>query len=62
VPKWWETEPMPDSLRHESGHGGSHTFLTHEFIDALVKNRKPTVNVYEAVAYTAPASSLTPPL
>ena len=53
-PLWWKTDLLPEPLRHESGHSGSHTFLTHEFIDALLSGRKPTVNVYEAVAYTAP--------
>ncbi|HVY70546.1 MAG TPA: Gfo/Idh/MocA family oxidoreductase [Verrucomicrobiae bacterium] len=51
---WWKTDLLPKPLRHESGHGGSHVFLVHEFIEALLQNRKPTVNVYEAVAYTAP--------
>ena len=41
-------------LRHDTGHEGSHAFLTHEFIDALVKNRRPAVDVYAAVACTAP--------
>ena len=54
VPKWWSTNLLPAPLRHDSGHSGSHTFITHEFIDSLVKGRKPTVNVHEAVAYTAP--------
>jgi len=45
---------LPAPLRHNSGHEGSHTFLTHEFIDALVKGRPPVVNVHEALAYTAP--------
>jgi predicted dehydrogenase len=53
-PQWWKTDMLPEPLRHDSGHQGSHTFLTHEFIDALVNQRKPTVNIYEAVAYTAP--------
>ena len=53
-PLWWKTDLLPEALRHDSGHSGSHTFLTHEFIDSLVKNRKPTIDVYEAVAYTAP--------
>jgi len=53
VPQWWKTE-LPEPLRHDSGHGGSHTFLTHEFIDALVNGRRPAIDVYEAVAYTAP--------
>ncbi len=53
-PEWWSTGMLPGPLRHNSGHEGSHTFLTHEFIDALVKDRRPAVDVYEAVAFTAP--------
>lgn len=53
-PMHWKTDMLPEPLRHSSGHGGSHTFLTHEFVSALVENRKPSVDVYEAVAYTAP--------
>jgi predicted dehydrogenase len=53
-PQWWKTDLLPAPLRHDSGHEGSHTFLTHEFINALVHRRKPAVDVYEAVAYTAP--------
>ena len=53
-PQWWQTEMLPEPLRHESGHDGSHTFLTHEFIDALRHERAPAIDVYEAVAFTAP--------
>lgn len=53
-PLHWKSEMLPEPLRHDSGHGGSHTFLTHEFIMALVEQRRPAVDVYEAVAYTAP--------
>jgi len=53
-PLWWQTDLLPAALRHDSGHGGSHTFITHEFIDALVNNRTPSVNIHEAIAYTAP--------
>ena len=53
-PLYWKTDMLPEPLRHDSGHGGSHTFLTHEFIDALVNERPPTVNIYEALAYTVP--------
>lgn len=53
-PDWWATDMLPAPLRHASGHEGSHTFLTHEFVDALVKGRKPAVDVHEALAYTAP--------
>lgn len=52
--KWWATEMLPAPLRHNSGHEGSHTFLTHEFVSAVLENRKPAVDVHEAVAYTAP--------
>ncbi len=54
MPKWWATDMLPQPLRHDSGHQGSHTFLTHEFVDAVLSERKPAVDVYEAVAYTAP--------
>ncbi len=53
-PNWWQTDMLPEPLRHDSGHYGSHTFLTHEFIDALTHNRKPKVNVCEALSYTVP--------
>ena len=53
-PLWWQTDMLPKPLQHNSTHGGSHTFITHEFIDALVNERKPEVDIYEALAYTAP--------
>lgn len=53
-PQWWQTDMLPQPLRHNSGHDGSHPFITHEFIDALVSNRSPEVNIHEALAYTAP--------
>lgn len=53
-PNWWQTDMLPEPLRHGSGHGGSHTFLTHEFIDALVNERRPAIDVYESLAYTVP--------
>lgn len=52
--KWWATDLLPEPLRHNSGHEGSHTFITHEFVDAVRRQRQPAVDVYEAVAYTAP--------
>ncbi len=54
LPKWWATDMLPEPLRHDSGHVGSHTFLTHEFVDAIGHDRTPTVDVYEALAYTVP--------
>lgn len=52
VPNWWATDLLPEPLRHDSGHEGSHTFLTHEFVDAIVRDRKPAIDVYEGLAYT----------
>jgi predicted dehydrogenase len=45
---------LPEPMRVPSGHGDSHSFLTHEFIASLVEGREPAVNVYEALAMTAP--------
>ena len=53
-PRWWETSMLPEKMRHDSGHEGSHTFLANEFIQSIVENRRPAVDVNEAVAYTAP--------
>ncbi len=53
-PKWWKTGMLPEPMRHNTGHGGSHTFLTHEFIDALTHDRKPVIDLYESLAYTVP--------
>ena len=52
VPKYWER--LPKALRHDSAHGGSHPFVTHEFIAALIENREPEVDLHEALAMTAP--------
>lgn len=53
-PKWWESDMLPEPMRVKSGHDNSHTFLCHEFVDALIHDRKPAVNIYEALAYTVP--------
>ncbi len=35
------------------GHGGSHPYLVHEFVDAIVNNRQPLINIWEAARYMA---------
>ncbi|MBM3861913.1 MAG: Gfo/Idh/MocA family oxidoreductase [Verrucomicrobia bacterium] len=45
---------LPPPLRVRSGHGNSHTFITHEFVMAVIEDREPSVDVYTAVAETAP--------
>ncbi len=35
------------------GHGGSHPYLVHEFVDAVAHDRQPAINVWEAVRYMA---------
>ena len=53
-PEWWKTDLLPEPLRHNSGHEGSHAFITHEFVDSLVRGRKPFVDIEAALAYTVP--------
>ncbi len=36
------------------GHGGSHPYLVHEFVEAVHQDRLPAVNVWEAARYFAP--------
>ena len=54
VPRYWETDRLPEKMRHDSGHGGSSAFLSAEFIDALVEGREPAIDLYESLAMTAP--------
>ena len=54
VPEYWKTDRLPEPMRHDSGHGGSAAFITAEFVNALLEHREPAVDVYEALAMTAP--------
>lgn len=36
-----------------AGHGGSHPYLVHEFVDAAASGRQPAINIWEAVRYMA---------
>lgn len=55
-------EPLPDDVYKAfqagnnssnvyGGHGGSHAYLVHEFVDAIVHDRQPAINAWEAVRY-----------
>jgi predicted dehydrogenase len=35
------------------GHGGSHAYLVHEFVEALAHDRRPAITAWDAVRYTA---------
>ncbi len=52
VPEYWDL--LPEKMRYDTGHGSSHAFLTNEFITAIVEDREPSVNLYEALAMTVP--------
>jgi predicted dehydrogenase len=45
--------PLPPTV-DAGGHGGSHGHLSHEFVTAILEDREPLVNVYEALAMTVP--------
>ena len=44
--------PLPPSV-NAGGHGGSHGYLTNEFVDAILRDRKPWVDVAQALNMTA---------
>lgn len=54
IPQYWKSDMLPESMRHPSGHDGSHPFLAAEFINALVADREPAIDVYESLAMTVP--------
>ena len=47
---------LPANLRDRvnQGHGGAEVFIVNEFVSACLEKRKPVIDVYQAVAYTAP--------
>mgnify|MGYP000344964316 CR=1 FL=1 len=45
-------DAMPDHDVY-GGHGGSHPYLVHEFVDAVANGRTPAIDVYHAVHMTA---------
>jgi predicted dehydrogenase len=47
---WRETDG--ESIAY-GGHGGSHAYLVHEFVDAIAQNRRPAISVWDAVRYMA---------
>ncbi|MGB9758339.1 MAG: Gfo/Idh/MocA family protein [Thermoproteota archaeon] len=52
--QWWNTNVLPESLRHPTGHDSSHGFIVHEFIESILENRYPEIGIYEALAMTVP--------
>jgi len=47
---WQDTET--GSVAY-GGHGGSHAYLVHEFVDAIARDRIPAINAWQAVRYMA---------
>ena len=48
-------EPLPEMLASDlGGHGGSHAYLVHEFVDSVNRERLPRINVWQAARYCAP--------
>lgn len=48
-------EPLPEPVARDlGGHGGSHAYLVHEFVDSVNRQRMPRINVWESVRYCAP--------
>ena len=43
----------PETDFQPRGHGGSHPYLVHEFVDAVAHDRVPAINIWEAVRYMA---------
>ena len=43
---------LPEGMEYESGHGGSHPFLTLEFVNALLEDREPVIDLERSLAMT----------
>ena len=54
VPQYWKSDMLPEPMRIPSGHGGSAVFLCAEFVNALLEDREPEIDVYESLAMNVP--------
>lgn len=54
VPQYWKSDMLPEPMRHASGHGGSAVFISAEFINSLLEDREPAIDLYESLAMTVP--------
>jgi predicted dehydrogenase len=54
VPQYWQSDMLPEPMRHPSGHGGSAVFISAEFVNALLEDREPEIDLYEALALNVP--------
>ncbi|MCY3023603.1 MAG: Gfo/Idh/MocA family oxidoreductase [Planctomycetota bacterium] len=66
VPRDEMRDPLPaevvEAWQHSAGegkdfyggHGGSHAFLVHEFVDAVANGRSPAINAWVAARYFVP--------
>jgi predicted dehydrogenase len=54
VPRYWQLDLLPPAMRHDAAHDGAETFLSAEFINALVEDREPAIGLAEALAMTVP--------
>lgn len=57
-------DPLPEEVRQAfqgdnatsdfyGGHGGSHAYLAHEFVESVAQDRQPAINAWESVRYMA---------
>ncbi len=59
--KGWRKLAAPDPSKLSAkeledflgGHGGSHSYLVHEFVDAVAHGRRPAVTAWDAARFTA---------
>lgn len=52
--EWWLSDMLPPPLRRATDHRNALGFITHEFVDAVLRARRPAGDVYDAVAYAVP--------
>lgn len=54
IPQYWKSDMLPEPMRHSSGHGGSAVFISAEFVNALLEDREPEIDLCHSLAMTVP--------
>jgi hypothetical protein len=50
LPDYWHR--VPKAMAYDTGHGGCHAFLTHEFVMAFIEDREPVIGLETSLAMT----------
>jgi predicted dehydrogenase len=53
-PEYYKSDMLPEQMRHGSNHGGAEVFISAEFVNAIIQDREPEIDILKSLAMTVP--------